>query len=110
MDCDKYHRERADFSNSCGVLWTLFNTALLSTAYGFLEILIGMFVIIGTIGREPELVDPSLLLVQVAAGMYVIIRGFDNFVQSDPFAGGEAAFRALWNLVKALRLRRRKTD
>ena len=56
-------------------------------------------------GREPELVDPSLLIVQIAAGTYVIIRGFDNFAQSDPFAAGGAAFRALCNLVKALRLR-----
>jgi hypothetical protein len=59
----------------------------------------------GTMGREPELVDPSLLIVQIAAGTYVIIRGFDNFAQSDPFAAGGAAFRALCNLVKALRLR-----
>jgi hypothetical protein len=51
-------------------------------AYGFLEILIGMFVIIGTMGREPELVDPSLLLVQIAAGMYVIIRRQRSGVQS----------------------------
>jgi len=69
-------------------------------AYGFLEILVGMFVIVGTMSREPELVDPGLLLVQLAAGMYVIIRGFDNFAQSAPFAGGSAAFKALWNLLR----------
>jgi hypothetical protein len=69
-------------------------------AYGFLEILVGVFVIIGTMSRNPELVDPSLLLVQLAAGMYVIIRGFDNFAQSAPFAGGAAPFRALWDLLR----------
>jgi hypothetical protein len=69
-------------------------------AYGFLEILVGVFVIIGTMSRNPELVDPNLLLVQLAAGMYVIIRGFDNFAQSAPFTGGLAPFKALWNLMK----------
>jgi hypothetical protein len=69
-------------------------------AYGTLEILVGMFVIVGTMSRKPELVDPGLLLVQLAAGMYVIIRGFDNFAQSAPFAGGSAPFRALWDLMK----------
>ena len=49
--------------------------------------------------RKPELVDPGLLLVQLAAGMYVIIRGFDNFAQSAPFAASAAAFRALWDLM-----------
>ena len=55
--------------------------------------------------RKPELVEPDLLLVQLAGGMYVIIRGFDNFAQSAPFAGGGAVFRAVWDLIKA-RLRR----
>jgi len=62
-----------------------------------------MLVIIGTMHRKPELVDPSLLLVQIAAGMYLIIRGFDNFAQSAPFEGAGAAFRALWHLMKAAR-------
>jgi hypothetical protein len=75
-------------------------------AYGFLEILVGLLVIIGSMTRKPELLDPSLLLVQLAAGMYVIIRGFDNFGQSTPFTNGGAAFRVLWNLMKALRLRK----
>jgi len=57
--------------------------------------------------RKPELVDPGLLLVQLAAGMYVIIRGFDNFAQSAPFAASAAAFRALWDLMKT---RLRKTN
>ena len=69
-------------------------------AYGTLEILVGMFVIVGTMSREPELVEPGLLMVQLAAGMYVIIRGFDNFAQSAPFAGRAAPFRALWDLMK----------
>jgi hypothetical protein len=68
-------------------------------AYGTVEILVGLSVIVGTTIRKPELVDPGLLLVQLAAGMYVIIRGFDNFAQSAPFAGGAAAFRALWDLL-----------
>ena len=69
-------------------------------SYGFLEILVGVFVITGTMSRNPLLVDFRLLLVQLAAGMYVIIRGFDNFAQSAPFAGGWAPFRAVWDLVK----------
>ena len=69
-------------------------------AYGTLEIVVGMYVIIGTMSREPELVDPGLLLVQLAAGMYVIIRGFDNFAQSAPFVGGAAPFRGLWDLMR----------
>ena len=56
------------------------------TAYGFLEIIVGIYIIIGTMTRKPELVEPDLLLVQLAGGMYVIIRGFDNFAQSAPFA------------------------
>jgi hypothetical protein len=70
-------------------------------AYGFLEIFIGILVIIGTMSRKPDLVDPSLLMVQLAAGMYVTIRGFDSFAQSAPFASGGAAFRALWDLMNA---------
>jgi hypothetical protein len=76
-------------------------------AYGTLEIVVGMFVIIGTMSREPELVDPGLLLVQLAAGMYVIIRGFDNFAQSAPFVGGTAPFRALWGLMRTRWARKR---
>jgi hypothetical protein len=49
-----------------------------------------MFVIINTMSKEPALVAPELLLVQLAAGMYVIIRGFDSFAQSAPFAGASA--------------------
>jgi hypothetical protein len=67
-------------------------------AYGFLEILVGVFVIIGAMSRNPELVDPSLLLVQLAAGMYVVIRGFDNLAQSALFAGGAAP--APWDLLR----------
>src|ERR1700746_1810853 len=31
-------------------------------AYGFLEIIVGLAVIMGTMSRKPELVDPGLLL------------------------------------------------
>jgi uncharacterized membrane protein YcfT len=72
-------------------------------AYGTIEIVVGLSVIVGTMIRKPELVDPGLLLVQLAAGMYVIIRGFDNFAQSAPFAGGAAPFRALWDLLRRKR-------
>jgi hypothetical protein len=51
-------------------------------AYGCLEIIVGMYIIIGILSRNPGLVEPDLLLVQLAGGMYVIIRGFDNFAQS----------------------------
>jgi hypothetical protein len=69
-------------------------------AYGTLEMMIGLSVIVGTMIRKPELVDPGLLLVQLAAGMYVIIRGFDNFAQSAPFKGSAEGFRAQWDLLR----------
>jgi hypothetical protein len=73
-------------------------------AYGMVEIAIGMFAIFGAMGRAPEVVsDPStgsLLLVQMAAGMYVVIRGFDNFAQAQPFKGGSAPFRGLWRFIR----------
>ena len=69
-------------------------------AYGILEMMIGLQVIVGTMSRKPELVEPGLLMVQLAAGMYVIIRGFDNFAQSAPFVGGAAPFRGLWDLMR----------
>ena len=81
-------------------------------AYGTVEIVIGLFVIFGAMGRAPEVVDDpataTLLLVQLAAGMYIIIRGFDNFAQSASFAGGSVAFRGLWELVRARWGRKRK--
>jgi hypothetical protein len=74
-------------------------------AYGTVEIVIGLFAIFGAMGRAPQVVDDpatgTLLLVQLAAGMYVIIRGFDNFAQSKPFAGSGATFREGWNLIRA---------
>jgi hypothetical protein len=69
-------------------------------AYGTLEILVGLFVIAGTMSREPEHVAPGLLMVQLAAGMYVIIRGFDNWAQAEPFAGGGSKIRALCDLIR----------
>jgi hypothetical protein len=41
-----------------------------------LEILIGLLVIYGAIGKASEAGSSGMLLVQLAAGMYVIIRGF----------------------------------
>jgi hypothetical protein len=74
-------------------------------AYGMLEIAIGMAAIFGAMGRSPPVVsDPAianLLLVQTAAGMYLVIRGFDNFAQAAPFGGGFAAFREVWKLLSA---------
>jgi hypothetical protein len=68
------------------------------------EILIGLFAIFGAIGRAPQVVDDpaigNLLLVQMAAGRYVVVRGFDNFAQSKPFAGGGAAFTAVWRFIR----------
>jgi hypothetical protein len=73
-------------------------------AYGTVEMLIGLAAIFGAMGRARQIADDpatrTLLLVQLAAGMYIIIRGFDNFAQSAPFAGGFVAFRELWELIK----------
>jgi hypothetical protein len=81
-------------------------------SYGLVEILIGLFAIFGAMSRSPQVVnDPTtgnLLLIQVAAGMYVVIRGFDNFAQSQPFAGGFAAFSAFWRFIKERWLRKPK--
>jgi hypothetical protein len=73
-------------------------------AYGTAEMMIGLSAIFGAMGRAPEVVsDPAtgtLLLVQLAAGMYIIIRGFDNFAQTEPFKGGSAPFRAVWTFIR----------
>jgi hypothetical protein len=74
-------------------------------AYGMVEIFIGLAAIFGAMRRAPQVVsDPAtanLLLVQMAAGMYVVIRGFDNFAQAQPFKGGGAGFRTAWELIRA---------
>jgi hypothetical protein len=51
-------------------------------AYAFVEIWIGLFAIAFTMRRAPEFADPQIL-VQLAAGIYIIIRGIDNFVQAE---------------------------
>lgn len=73
-------------------------------AYGTVEIVIGMLAIDGAMHRAPEIVEDataSLLLIQMAAGIYIIIRGFDNYAQSPPFSGGAAPFRGVWGLIRA---------
>jgi hypothetical protein len=81
-------------------------------AYGTVEIVIGLFAIFGAMGRAPQIVDDpatgTLLLVQLAAGMYIFIRGFDNFAQSAPFAGGSVPFRGLWELIRARWVRKKE--
>ena len=75
-------------------------------AYGTVEILIGFVAIYGAMDRAPESANDgtaTLLLVQMAAGIYIIIRGFDNWAQSPPFAGGAAPFRALWGSIRSRR-------
>jgi hypothetical protein len=73
-------------------------------AYGMVEIVIGLFAIFGAMGRAPQVIDDpatgNLLLVQLAAGMYIIIRGFDNFARSQPFKGSSAPFRDLWRFIR----------
>jgi ethanolamine transporter EutH len=68
-------------------------------AYGSVEILIGLFAIFGAMHRAVDGVADAATLVQMAAGMYVIIRGFDNFAQAQPFKGGSAPFRDLWPFI-----------
>jgi hypothetical protein len=73
-------------------------------AYGTVEILIGLFVIFGAMVRAPQTADDpattTLLMVQLAAGMYIIIRGFDNFAQAEPFKGGSTPFRTVWTFIR----------
>jgi hypothetical protein len=82
----------------CYGLYILRNFCRLS--FGILEILVGLFFIVGTIFRSPEVADTNLRMVQLGAGMFIIIRGFDDFALSPPFAGGGAAFRGLWDLLR----------
>jgi hypothetical protein len=80
-------------------------------AYGTVEIMIGLSAIFGAIERAPHVVeDPatSLLLIQLAAGMYIIVRGIDNCAQAKPWMGGVAAFRWLWESIGARSGRKRK--
>jgi hypothetical protein len=76
-------------------------------AYGTLEVLVGLLAIFGTMGRAPQIVDDpataSLLLVQTAAGMYIIVRGIDNFAQTEPFASAGPVFMALWSSIRKKR-------
>jgi hypothetical protein len=87
---------------ACYVLYLIRDCSPLT--YGTLEIVVGLSVIVGIMVRKPEQVDPGLLLVQLAAGMYVIIRGFENLAKSSPFPGpaalSAAAFRALRDLMR----------
>jgi hypothetical protein len=74
-------------------------------SYGTVEIVIGIIAIFGLMRRAPVVVvDPAarmLLMVQPATGMYIIIRGFDNFGQVVPFSAGFVAFRVAWDLIRA---------
>jgi hypothetical protein len=79
--------------------------------YGFLEVLIGFFVIFGTMERAPQIVDEpatDLILVQIAAGIYIIIRGFDNLTQSEALAG--VSVKSTWEQATALWARIRKKN
>jgi hypothetical protein len=82
-------------------------------AYAIVEISIGLLAIFGAMGRAPEIPDEptaNLLIVQMAAGIYIVIRGFDNLAQSQQFAGGGAAFRRGWELLRARWNRNRTKD
>jgi hypothetical protein len=68
-------------------------------AYGTVEILVGFVAIFGAMRRAVDGVADPATLVQMAAGMYVIIRGFDNLAQGPPFKGS-APFRALWRFIR----------
>jgi hypothetical protein len=69
-------------------------------AYGTFEVFIGCLAIVGTMVRDPEHVAQSLLIVQLAAGMYLVVRGFDNLAKVEPFLGGYAKFRELWDAIR----------
>jgi hypothetical protein len=96
---------------ACYILYLIRH--LFRLAYGTVEILIGLFAIFGAIGRAVQAADDpatgSLLLAQLAAGMYIIIRGFDNFAQSEPFKGASAPFRDLWRFIRG-RWRRKRAE
>jgi hypothetical protein len=60
-------------------------------AYSSVELGIGVLAIIGAVGRAPVVVpdEPTgdLLLLQLVAGIYIVIRGFDNFGAVEVFCG-----------------------
>jgi hypothetical protein len=79
--------------------------------YGFLEVVIGFSVIFGTMERAPPIIDDpltDLILVQIAAGIYIVIRGFDNIAQSEFMEN--TSVRATWEQAKGIWARIRKTD
>jgi hypothetical protein len=95
----------------CYGLYTM--RRLFRYGYGFLEVAIGFSVIFGTMERAPPIVDDpasDLILVQIAAGIYIIIRGFDNLAQSEYLAN--TGVWATWEQAKGLWAwaRRRKKD
>jgi hypothetical protein len=87
---------------ACYILYLIRHAS--RVAYGTVEMVIGLFAIFGAMGRAPQVVDDpatgTLLLVQLAAGMYIIIRGFDNFAQAEPFKGASAPFRTVWTFIR----------
>jgi hypothetical protein len=57
-------------------------------AYGVAEILVGMIAIVGVMGRTDNVifVAKGQLLVQIAAGIYIMVRGIDNLLNSKLYA------------------------
>jgi hypothetical protein len=64
-------------------------------AYGFLEILVGLFAIFGTMSRANDAMISNQSYVQIAAGIYIIVRGIDNFMHAEPFSQLIPALREL---------------
>src|SRR5437763_159535 len=66
-------------------------------AYSLVELGIGLLAIFLAVGRAPVVVpdEPTgdLLLLQLVAGIYIVIRGFDNFAQSRFLEGNGRARR-----------------
>jgi hypothetical protein len=76
---------------SCYVLYVI--RGKLRLAYSIVELGIGVVAILGVISKAPAVVPDEqaveLRMVQFLAGIYIVIRAFDNFTQSRVFAGSD---------------------
>ena len=77
----------------------------LPLAYGLSEIIIGTMVIFNAVARSQQAADiqaiADQLVVQVAGGIYLIVRGIDNFVRSRLYGELAASIKGMWMLFRS---------
>jgi hypothetical protein len=78
-------------------------------SYGLVELSIGIILVYTTVDNAPPVIDDTmvnLIVVQIAAGIYIIIRSFDNLAQSGFFGVDPASPGA--RLISLFTRRRKK--